>query len=154
MPGHRETIQLLMQEIGPQTPAIDAVVQHDDGNWALQFEGGAIVLMEYGHEPERLVMSTELGEPAPERRLETCQLLLSYNLLWQETGGLKTALGGPEGGAMLLFEWFSAAPQLQELQQRLEHFCHIAAAWRNYIAHGADLDPALSAPVSGLSNFA
>jgi len=152
MPGYRETIQLLMQELGPQTPTIDAVVQHEEGSWAMQFDDASIVLAECGEEPERLVLSTELGMPAPGRRLEACQLMLSYNLLWQENGGLTTALGGPRGGALLLGEWHSAEPGLAALQQRLEHFCRVAAAWRAYIAHDDSSEASFPA-VPGLSNF-
>ncbi len=151
MPAYRETIHLLMQELGPQTDSIDAVIQHETDSWAVQFDDESIVLLEYAKDPDRLVFSTELGSPPPERRLEACQLLLSYNLLWQESGGLKTALGGPDGGALLLLDWMDAEPKLTDLQGRLEHFCRLAAAWRSYISNGTEVDQTLAA--SGLSNF-
>jgi hypothetical protein len=154
MPAHRETIQLIMQEIGPQTTNIDAVVQHGEGSWAIQLDDTSIVLMEYATGPERLVFSTELGMPLPQRRLEVCQLMLSYNLLWEENAGLTMALGGPEGSAMLLFEWCSTQPTLQDCQKELHRFSGIANAWRSYIAQAETTDSAFLSALPGLSSFA
>jgi len=148
---HLSAIQMLMQELGPHTPIVDAVVQHGEKTWAVQFDDESIVLVEWDGEPERLIFSTDLGDAAEERRIEVYQLLLSYNLLWRESGGLKTALGGPDGGAMLLYEWRSEQATLMEMQTALDNFNRIAAMWRNYIANGAGMEevfPSLGAQLS------
>ncbi len=154
MPAHRETIQLIMQEIGPQTTNIDAVVQHGEESWVIQLDDTSIVLMEYATGPERLVFSTELGMPLPQRRLEVCQLMLSYNFLWEENAGLTMALGGPEGSAMLLFEWSGTQPTLQDFQKELHRFSRVATAWRGYIAQEETTDAASVSALPGLSSFA
>ena len=63
MPAYRDTVQLIMQEIGPQMPDIDAVVQHGEDSWALQLDDTSILFIEYANDPDRLVLSTELGSP-------------------------------------------------------------------------------------------
>lgn len=153
MPAYRDTVQLIMKEIGPQTPDIDAVVQHGEDSWALQLDDTSILFIEYATEPDRLVLSTELGMPIPERRLEVCQLMLSYNLLWEENAGLTMALGGPEGGATLLCEWRSTEPELQKFQEELRRFSQVAQAWRSYIAQTDTTDSNALRALPGLSSF-
>lgn len=153
MPAYRDKIQLIMQEIGPQTPDIDAVVQHGENSWALQLDDMSILFIEYAADPDRLVFSTELGMPVPERRLEVCQLMLSYNLLWQENAGLTMALGGPEGGATLLCEWRNTEPELQKFQEELRRFSQVAQAWRSYIAQTDTIDSNALRALPGLSSF-
>ena len=153
MPAYRDTVQLIMQEIGPQTPDIDAVIQHEEDSWALQLDDTSIIFIEYATYPDRLVLLTELGMPVPQRRLEVCQLMLSYNLLWEENAGLTMALGGPEGGATLLCEWSSKEPGIQNFQEELRKFSRVAHAWRSYIAQtDATSSNALRA-LPGLSSF-
>lgn len=154
MPAHHETIQLIMREIGPQTSNIDAVVQHGEDSWAIQLDDTSIILMEYATDPERLVLSTELGMPLQQRRLEVCQLMLSYNLLREENAGLTMALGGPDGGAMLLFEWYSTQPALQDFQRELRRFSQVANAWRAYMAQADSTDSPSLPALPGLSSFA
>ncbi|MFS0754194.1 type III secretion system chaperone [Noviherbaspirillum sp. 1P10PC] len=153
MPAYRDTVQLIMQEIGPQTPDIDAVVQHGEDSWALQLDDMSILFIEYAADPDRLVLSTELGMPAPERRLEVCQLMLAYNLLWQENAGLTMALGGPEGGATLLCEWRSTEPELKKFQEELRRCSQVAQAWRSYIAQTGVADSSALRALPGLSSF-
>lgn len=153
MSAYRDTVQLIMQEIGPQTPDIDAVVQHGEDSWALQLGDTSIIFMEHATDPDRLVLSTELGMPVPQRRLEVCQLMLSYNLLWEENAGLTMALGGPEGGATLLSEWRSEEPELQNFQEALRKFTQVARAWRSYIAQTDAIDPNSLQALPGVSSF-
>jgi hypothetical protein len=153
MPAYRDTVQLIMQEIGPQTPDIDAVVQHGEDSWALQLDDTSIIFIEYAADPDRLVLSTELGMPIPQRRLEVCQLMLSYNLLWEENVGLTMALGGPEGGATLLCEWRSMEPELHNFQEELRKVSQVARAWRSYIAQTDATDSNDLRALPGLSSF-
>jgi len=127
-------------------------VQHGEKTGAVQLEDESIVLVEWGGEPERLVLSIDLGEPPEERRLEVYQLLLCYNLLWRESGGLKTALGGPDGGAMLLYEWSGEQATLMEMQTVLANFNHVAGMWRSYIVSGAGIEEVFPSLGSQLSD--
>jgi hypothetical protein len=153
MPAYRDTVELIMQEIGPQTPDIDAVVQHGEDSWALQLDDASIIFIEYAADPDRLVLSTELGIPIRQRRLEVCQLMLSYNLLWEENAGLTMALGGPEGGATLLCEWRSIEPELQNFQEELRKVSQVARAWRSYIAQTDITNSNDLRALPGLSSF-
>jgi hypothetical protein len=151
MPNSLESIQGLMTQLGPQTATIDAVVQNGDNTWAVQFDDGGIVFLEWDDQPSRLVLSAELGGVPEARQLEVLRLLLSYNLLWRDTGGVKTALGGPEGAAMLLYECHADALTLDVLQNVLDNFRSSAQIWRRYIEQGVPENgvPAFSFPDLG-----
>jgi hypothetical protein len=63
---------------------------------------------------------------------------------------VKTALGGPQGGAMLLYECHAESMTLAVLQTVLQNFCNSAGIWRRYIEHGPSED---GAPVLSLQQF-
>jgi hypothetical protein len=141
-----EAIQLLMQEIGPGTPEIDAVMQIEEGSWVIQFEDEAVVQIEWADEPSRLVLSSTLGQVDPEMRLPVYETLLSYNLLWQDTGGVKAALAGPDGEVSLLFELFADALPLADLRTVLLNFTHLTRLWGAYVK--SDASAPVTAPMS------
>jgi hypothetical protein len=149
-----EALQSLMKLLGPQTPGIDAVVQNEDRTWALQFDDASVVFLEWDEQPPRLVISAELGKIEEGRQLDVMRMLLSYNLLWRDTGGVKFAMGGPDGGAMLLYEWHSGEAVLSELQTVLQNFRDIAGAWRRYVESGGAVEEALPISLQQLGNRA
>jgi hypothetical protein len=138
-----ESIQLLMQEIGPATPEIDAVMQSEERSWAIQFDDETVVQVEWADEPSRLVLSSALGQVNPEMRLPVYETLLSYNLLWQDTGGVKAALAGPGGEVSLLYELFAdTLLSLGDLRTVLLNFMQLTQLWTAYVKSDA------SAPVN------
>lgn len=142
-----ETIELLLQEIGPETPEINAVMQSEEGSWAVEFDDETVVLLDWAEQPNRLVLSSSLGQVRPEMRLKVYETLLSYNLLWQETGGVKTALGGPDGEASLLYEMFVDDLVLADLRTVLLNFAQLTRLWTAYVE--SDESAPVRAPISG-----
>ena len=142
-----EQIQQLMQELGPATPDIDAVVQTEEPSWAIQFSDETIVIIEPAEDPERMVLSAELGSASDTLQLPIYETLLCYNLLWKDTGGVKMALSGPGGELVLLYELFSANLTLNELQTVLSNFVSIAQIWTVYVT-GESEQPGMPLPGS------
>ena len=91
----------LMGAVGPQDDAILAVVKTPDGAYAIRFEE-IDVLVERDMDRDRIALSIELGVPRPANALSVYETLLSYNMLWRETGGVRMALTG-KGGAVVQF---------------------------------------------------
>ena len=91
----------LMGAVGPQDDAILAVVKTPDGAYAIRFEE-IDVLVERDMDRDRIALSIELGVPRPTNALSVYETLLSYNMLWRETGGVRMALTG-KGGAVVQF---------------------------------------------------
>ena len=128
-----QRVQIMMEEVGPAMPAIEAVIQSEEKNWAIQFEDQSITTLEWADKPDRIVLSAMLGIPSESMQLSVYETLLCYNLLWKDTGGVKMALAGPSGELMLLYELFVAELNLSELQIVLANFTSIAQVWTVYV---------------------
>ena len=129
-----ERIQQLMQELGPATPDIDAVVQTEEPSWAIQFSDESIIIIEPVDEPPRLVMSAELGTAPEAAERQLYEALLSYNLLWRDNGGVKIGLAGPKGSLIINWELSLEGLTLLDLQSAIVRFLKAASSWQHYVA--------------------
>jgi hypothetical protein len=66
----------MMEEIGPNMPDIEAVIQSEEKNWAIQFEDQSIVMLEWADQPDRVVLSAMLGAPSEKMQLSVYETLL------------------------------------------------------------------------------
>jgi hypothetical protein len=135
MSNHLASVQSIMQELGPSTPEIDAIIQSEETSWAIQFGDESVIVIDWADHPPRLVLSATLGRPADDVRLTVYQSLLSYNLLWKETGGIKAAIAGPLGEAVLFCEFYANPLYEADLRERLLSFLDVAAVWRDYVGN-------------------
>ena len=133
MATNLERMQIMMEEIGPSMPEIEAVIQSEEKNWAIQFDDQSIVMLEWTSKPDRIVLSAMLGTPAEKMQLSVYETLLCYNLLWKDTGGVKMALAGPGGELILLYELHASDLMLAELQTVISNFSSIAQVWGMYV---------------------
>ncbi len=145
MASNLERMQIMMEEIGPSMPEIEAVIQSENTNWAIQFEEQSIVMLEWAEQPDRVVLTTLLGTPSESMQLSVYETLLCYNLLWKDTGGVKMALSGPGGELVLLYELFAPNLNLSEMQVVLTNFLNIAQVWSVYVT-GESENPVASMP--------
>jgi hypothetical protein len=145
-----ERMQIMMEEIGPAMPEIDAVIQSEAENWAIQFEDQTIVTLEWAEKPDRVVLSTMLGIPSESMQLSVYETLLCYNLLWKDTGGVKMALAGPNGELLLLYELYMSDLMLNDMQTVLSNFVSIGQVWSVYVTGDSNEATAMPAPVDML----
>lgn len=143
MAGTIETIQNLIQELGPVTADIDAVVQTEEPSWAIQYSDETIIIIEAIEEPARMVLSSELGSPNESLQLPIYETLLCYNLLWRETGGIKIGLAGPKGALILSCELCLEGLSLMDLQEGLINFTSIVRTWSKYVIGESTDSPVL-----------
>jgi hypothetical protein len=144
----QEQVQGLIEAIGPRVEAIEAVGQTGDTEWAVMLDEDTTVMLDLVAEQQKLVLSIDLGRPAPEARLATYETMLAYNMLWQETGGVKIGLGGANGRLVQMFELSTAGLDLDLLARVLEGFVAKALVWREQIARGGASDEATPPPAS------
>lgn len=147
MATNLERMQIMMEEIGPVMPSIEAVIQSEERNWAIQFDDQSIVMLEWADKPDRVVLTAMLGSPSESMQLSVYETLLCYNLLWKDTGGVKMALSGPGGELILLYELSGTELTLGELQTVLANFVSIAQVWSVYVTGDGD-QPAGNLPGS------
>lgn len=138
MATNLERMQIMMEEIGPAMPEIEAVIQSEEKNWAIQFEDQSIVMLEWAENPDRVVLTAILGTPSETMQLSVYETLLCYNLLWKDTGGVKMALSGPGGELVLLYELFAATLNRHDLQTVLINFVSIAQVWGVFVTGEGD----------------
>ncbi len=128
-----EKIQQLLQELGPATPDIDAVVQTEEPSWAIQFSDETIIIIEPAEDPDRMVLSAELGSASDRFQLPIYETLLCYNLLWRDTGGVKIGLAGPKGELIMSTEICLDGLLLGALQEGITAFAKLAKSWISYV---------------------
>ncbi len=138
MATNLERMQIMMEEIGPSMSEIEAVIQSEEKNWAIQFDDQSIIMLEWADSPDRVVLTAMLGTPTESMQLSVYETLLCYNLLWKDTGGVKMALSGPGGELVLLYELFAGSITLNELQIVLTNFVSIAQVWSVYVTGESD----------------
>lgn len=144
-----EKIQTLIQELGPVSPDIDAVVQTEEPSWAIQYSDETIIIIEAAEEPQRLILSSELGSPTDSLQLPIYETLLCYNLLWRETGGVKIGLAGPKGALILSCELCLEGLSLMDLQEGMTNFITIVRTWTKYVTGESTDAPVLPGMASG-----
>lgn len=140
-----ETIHRLMTEIGPLLDLAEVVSFPEQCLWTLTLDNGAVVECELEASGERLLCSMEAGELVDEADM---RLMLQYNLLWSQTGGMHFALAG--GTAMLLRELPSAALDLPTLSAAVVDLQEQASVWRQIFSAA----PLLHFSTGALQDFA
>lgn len=142
-----DPIPLLMQELASATPEIAAIEPDQDMRWSVHFDDGIRVQADAAPDPARLLLSAPLGRPTSTAQLAVSETLLSYNLLWRETGGVKAGIMGPDGEAMLLFELYTDSLLLADLRTVMVNFANLARVWSAYIQ--SEVAPEPEVPMSG-----
>jgi len=135
-PNH-EHIRLLMQELAGTTSEITAIDAHGNAAWIVHFGPEVEVLAEAAADPERIVLSAQLGKPNSAMQQSVCETLLSYNLLWRETGGVKAGRRSPDEEMTLLFELYADQLSLSDLSIVMVNFSNLTRVWRSYILSDA-----------------
>jgi hypothetical protein len=144
MTTKHEQILRMMEEIGPATSEIDAVVQEDETTWALGFSDEFDVIIEWADEPSRLILTAGIGHPVADRQTEVYRTLLSYNLLWQDTGGVTTGLATEEDEAILVYELNAEQLSMSQLRTVLLNFTALARDWHEYVTSQANVNVPVS----------
>ena len=139
-------LQSLMAEIGPLIDGIEAIDQEGDDYWLFAFGEQTLLQIQYDAQARKLVLFTELGAPAEENRLALYEALLSFNYLWNETGGLRMAIDGPGGSASMVLDLFVLDLDVSTLATVTENFLDTAVYWRGFMANLQSAEQETPAP--------
>jgi hypothetical protein len=99
-----EQIDALLSEAGPLDDGIVGIARTADDRWAIQFED-VDVEVEFSPETGRLLFATTIGTPPAARAPAIHEAMLSYTMLWRETGGVRMGLAGPGGEAVQMVDF-------------------------------------------------
>ena len=138
-----EAIGALLCEAA-QALDLTAVVQHDGGEWDVVFADERIVDVTWLADTGVLGFETALGVPETSDLLALRTMLLEYNYLWRETGGLRMALDRPDGCVHLGFSLGASVADVALMINVLGNFHAAANAW------GERLQKPNALPVEGM----
>lgn len=127
-----------MEELGPATDEVTDVLREADASWTIALEDETVIGIDFVEEQEKLLLSTELGEPPQERRSFCNELFMVYNFNWVQSGGVKIGLESPNGEYVMMFELNAAGLSLQKLQMVIANMARQTLAWRELIATGME----------------
>lgn len=129
--------QACMATLGPLVDSIEDITQGPDGDeWRVELADASVVEIEFDEARQRIALSAHLGAPQAEHRAHTCEILLSFNLLWQDALPVRMAIGSPGEQAVLVAELAASAVDLREFPLHLSGFVALAARWRQHVSHG------------------
>lgn len=128
---------LMIEELQASGLSDISLTRVDPSNWLATLEGKSPILVEWTDDPGRLVLSSVLGRPTIEQRMAVFETLLSYNLLWEETGGARMAINGAEGKAVLIYDLHADNLSYVLLGTVLTNFSQLAQMWGDYVQHAA-----------------
>lgn len=139
----RETVRQILQSAGPRDDAILEVLQTGDDAWAVRYADVDIDL-ELEPNTRRLMFSSEIGKLPEGGGEEICRILLTYSLLWRETGGLRMALTEPKGSLVQLVDIHCGDLTAELAVAVLHNLNDRTLLWRDFIAG----DPSEAIPPS------
>ena len=126
-------LDVLFQELGPATDEVTEVFQDDSEHWSVVVHGETQIALELDSAQQKLILSTTLGAPSEQRRLETYELLLISNHARSQVGGITMALTGPQGHVVQMYELNTTELTLQILQTVLVSFAAKSHFWKEIV---------------------
>jgi len=129
--------QACMAALGPLVGEIEDVTEGPDSNeWRLDLEDGSVIEIEYDEARQRFALSADLGALPHEHRAHTCEVLLTFNLLWQDELPVRMAIGSPGEHAVQVAELPATAFDPTNFHHHVSGFLALAARWRRHVANG------------------
>lgn len=129
--------QAYMATLGPLVDAIENITEGPEGDeWRIELADASVVEIEFDTARQRIALSANLGAPEPEHRAHTCEMLLTFNLLWQDELPVRMAIGSPGEQAVHMAELPASAFDPVDFHHRLSKFAAIAGRWRDHVANG------------------
>jgi len=127
-----EQIQQFLEQLGPASDDVASIAQTGDRSWAVAYDESTVVALEFVPDRNVLVLTIDLGKPADDRRADVYGALLSFNALWRETGGVKTAMA--DGELFQIYDLVADGLTLGDLRNVLGNFVEKARVFRRFVA--------------------
>jgi hypothetical protein len=119
----------LWRNVGPLLPDIGEIIADASQKWILVMEDSLVISVEFIALSSRYLCKINLGKFNGENPLEIYETLLSYNLLIEETRGVRMGIDGPNGDVWLLFEIELINNDAYKLAENLTYIATFARGW-------------------------
>lgn len=133
-----ENVSEMLGEIGERLDVAEIAGFEEDQSWmvAIDDETGESLSLDYDAPTGKLFIAANLG-PTPENKLlATYEYLLSYNLAWAETDGVRMALDSAEGDILQIHDVTMHDLTADKLGTVLENFLVLMRAMKTVLAEG------------------
>lgn len=131
-----DAIDAMIAAVGPDLSDIEGVLRRGEDEWFVRFPDLDVAL-ESDEPSGRLVLSADLGRPSPQSRLAAYEALMSYTLLWRDTGGVVAALSA-DGAVVILLTLHAAELDRALLATVLGNFVERARLLNAFVAQGGE----------------
>ncbi|KVZ50918.1 type III secretion system chaperone [Burkholderia ubonensis] len=146
-----EQLSNIIASIGPQIDDVVRIFQGNESRWTVQFSDIDIDI-EFDEAEERLHFSTVVGPLLEWRKIEILELLLTYSLLYKETGGVRMAMTSVGGDVVQLFDVMASRIDPGMLTEILSRLVENTKIWQAFFS-AADLSATNTAPQLMLNNW-
>ncbi|MEZ5582383.1 MAG: type III secretion system chaperone [Candidatus Competibacteraceae bacterium] len=134
--SHFERMRTLMTELGPLLELEEVTEFTEDQSFGLLVDDDTPITADYDEAHSRILLSAEVAAPPEDKRHAVYEMLLQYNLLWFETGGLHMALDGPAGSVVQMMVIPATDLNITTFGSILSRFIESLKAWRMVITEG------------------
>lgn len=140
MPEQNSIVELIC-ELGPFDDDIQVIQQAGDNGWVVAYTDDTVVEIQYDDADGKVTLMTFVGnlddvsrssdkdDPGLDEE-EFLTMLLNYNFLWRDSGGIRMAMDGPDRNVVMLLDVFDSDLNLGTFAGILGHFVEVADAWR------------------------
>lgn len=135
------TVKAVIEEFGPFSSDVSAVVKHAEDTWVVTFLDDTQAMLRWCDAPARLETSTQVARFEQPMSTETLEVLLAFNLLSSQTQGARMAWEPQERTLHLVRDLPLAQCELESLQNSLRSLIGTADYWREAL-----MDQPLPAP--------
>lgn len=129
--SHESPVHALMKEVGPLLQLQEILQSTEEASWSLEWTDGVVVTADHDEEEERVTLSAHVGKMPDQRVAELALLLLRYNVLWRETGGIR--LGLQDQDIVQMFDFSAPGVSLPVLCHILTDFAEKARVWSQLV---------------------
>lgn len=149
--SHDSPIHALMKEVGPLLQLQEILQSTEEAGWSLEWTDGVVVTADHDEEEQRVTLSTHVGKMPDQRVAELALLLLRYNALWQETGGIR--LGLQDQDIVQMFDFSAPGMDLPVLCHILTDFAEKARVWSQLVENHQHAGPASTSGIDDMTEM-
>ncbi len=146
-----EEINTMLAKIGERLDVLEIATFEETQSWmiAIDEETEDSLSLDYDERTGKLFIVANIGAPPDDKRLETFEYLLAYNLAWFETDGVRMALDRDEGEILQIHDVTMHDLSADRLGTVLENFLVLMRTMKGLIAQGVGEDDKPQPPDPG-----
>jgi hypothetical protein len=134
----------MLAELGAALPQIQSVLATSELTWIVSFSDSIAIEVDVIEAEDRIGFEVALDAVLDKNRTTVLDTLMTYNLMWRETGGVRFGLAGESGRVHMIAEGFLPELSAQMLAGILVSLAEKAQEFTDFIRSGTQLQEDLS----------